>query len=160
MQNVLKMHKIIVFIHSRLKTAAFRPAICSGRSVFRPQEPRALARVGPIFVLTFIALLYVNQQALIYQMGLRVTENNKIYSKLVDRNRVLVYNVLNQSSPVSLETKLLAKNIDLRMPREWQVLKNNNLPTTLVRRGTAKRGLFASLFLIGWEAEASPNKGL
>ena len=46
-----------------------------------------------IFVLTLLALLYVNQQILIYQIGLNLKENNKIYSELLDHNRILVYNL-------------------------------------------------------------------
>jgi len=110
-----------------------------------------------ISMITFIALMYVNQQALTYQMGLNVKENYQIYSKLVDHNRILVYNVLNLKSPVSLRKRLLAKKVELNMPRKWQVVKVESSPAKLVRRDTVKRGLFANLFVIGREAEASPN---
>lgn len=110
-----------------------------------------------IFALTFVALMYVNQQVLIYQMGLNVKENYKIYSNLVDHNRILIYNVLNLKSPVNLETKLLAKKVELNMPRKWQVVRLESSPTEKVYKDIAKRGLFANLFLIGREAEASPN---
>ena len=110
-----------------------------------------------IFTLTIIALVYVNQQALIYQMGLSVKENYQIYSKLVDHNRILGYNVLNLKSPVSLQTRLLAKKVELNMPRKWQVVKIESSPTKIVRKDAAKKGLFASLFIMGREAEASPN---
>ncbi|MFC1667177.1 hypothetical protein ACFL0P_04880 [Candidatus Omnitrophota bacterium] len=110
-----------------------------------------------IFTLTLIALIYVNQQVLIYQMGLNVKENHKIYSKLVDRNKILVYNVLNLKSPVNLETKLLAKDVELNMPSKWQVVKLANSPTKFAHKDVAKKGLFASLFIVGREAEASPN---
>ncbi len=113
--------------------------------------------VGFILVVTFIALTYVNQQSLIYQMGLSVKENSEICSKLVDRNKVLVYNVLNLKSPVNLETKLLAKKVDLSMPREWQVLKFESSPAKFAHKDVTKRGLFANLFIMGREAEASPN---
>lgn len=111
-----------------------------------------------IFALTFIAVIYVNQQVLIYQMGLRIKENVDLYSKLVDHNRILVYNVLNLRSPVSLEARLLAKKVELNMPRKWQVVKLENSPTKFVRKDVAKRGLFANLVIMGREAEASPSK--
>lgn len=114
--------------------------------------------IGFIFGVTFIALLYLNQQALIYQMGLSVKENYQIYSKLVDRNRILVYNVLNLRSPAALETKLLAKKVELNMPSEWQVVRFESSPAKLFRQDAAKRGLFANLFVMGREAEASPNR--
>ena len=119
--------------------------------------PKIYKIVTFIFVVTFIALIYVNQQALIYQMGLNVKENYQIYSKLVDHNRILVYNVLNLKSPVSLQKRLLAKKVELNMPSKWQVVKLESAPAKLVRGDVAKRGLFANLFVMGREAEASPN---
>ncbi|MFC1624150.1 hypothetical protein ACFL28_02365 [Candidatus Omnitrophota bacterium] len=112
-----------------------------------------------IFLVTFIALIYVNQQVLIYQMGLKVKENSEFYSKLIDHNRILVYNVLNLKSPVNLEQKLLAKKVKLNMPRKWQVVKLDNSPVKFVRKSIEQpKGLFANLFIEGREAEASPNK--
>ena len=90
-----------------------------------------------IFTMTFVAVMYVNQQALIYQMGLKVKQNNDVYAKLVDHNKILVYNVLNLRSPVSLERKLLAKKVELSMPSKWQVVK------------LVKKGPIASLFASG-----------
>ncbi len=111
-----------------------------------------------IIAATVIALVYVNQQVLIYQMGLRVKENHRVYSKLVDRNKILGYNVLNLKSPVTLETRLLAKKVDLNMPRKWQVVKLDSSPEDVIHKDKVKkRGLFASLFIVGREAEASPN---
>ncbi|MBU1061729.1 MAG: hypothetical protein KJ952_03285 [Candidatus Omnitrophica bacterium] len=110
-----------------------------------------------IFMLTLLALLYVNQQTLIYQIGLNLKENNKIYSELLDHNRILVYNVLNLKSPVNLEAKLLAKEVELSMPHKWQVVKRDNSPAKFVHKDETKRGLFANLFIMGREAEASPN---
>ena len=111
-----------------------------------------------IVLVTLIALMYVNQQVLVYQMGLKVKENCQIYSKLIDRNQILGYNVLNLKSPVNLESKLLAKKVELNMPRKWQVVKLESSPVKFVQKDAAKKGLFASLFVIGREAEASPNK--
>jgi len=94
------------------------------------------SKVLPIILaVTFIAVMYVNQQALIYQMGLKVKQNNDVYAKLVDHNKILVYNVLNLRSPVNLERKLLAKEVELSMPSKWQVVK------------LAKKGPLANLFL-------------
>jgi hypothetical protein len=122
-------------------------------------KPHTIVRKKIIFVFlaTFVALAYVNQQVLIYQMGLRVKENYNIYSKLVDRNRLLVYNVLNLKSPVNLHEKLLASNVEMDMPQKWQVVKLENSPANLIEKETTKKGLFASLFDLNREAEASPN---
>lgn len=90
-----------------------------------------------IFAVTFIAVMYVNQQALIYQMGLKVKQNNDMHTKLVDHNKILVYNVLNLRSPANLERKLLAKKVELSMPSKWQVVK------------LAKKGPLANLFVSG-----------
>lgn len=110
-----------------------------------------------IVLVTLIALMYVNQQVLVYQMGLKVKENYQIYSKLIDRNQILGYNVLNLKSPVNLEAKLLAKKVELNMPRKWQVVKLESSPVKFVQKDVVKKGLFASLFVIAREAEASPN---
>jgi len=88
--------------------------------------------LAAIITLTFVAVMYVNQQALIYQMGLKVKHNNDIYTKLVDHNKILVYNVLNLRSPVSLERKLLAKEVELSMPSKWQVVKVDHSPKKFV----------------------------
>jgi len=109
-----------------------------------------------IFLVTLIALMYVNQQALIYQMGLNVKENRQIYSKLVDHNRREVYNVLNLKSPVNLETRLLAQKVELDMPYRWQVVRLDNSLVDFTHKAEAKRGLFANLFVVAREAEASP----
>ena len=93
--------------------------------------------LATIFAVTFVAVMYVNQQALIYQMGLKVKQNNDVYTKLVDHNKILVYNVLNLRSPVNLERKLLAKEVELSMPSKWQVVK------------LAKKGPLANLFVSG-----------
>lgn len=88
-----------------------------------------------IVTVTFVAVMYVNQQALVYQMGLKVKQNNDIYTKLVDHNKILVYNVLNLRSPVSLERKLLAKEVELSMPSKWQVVKIGHSPKEIVLKG-------------------------
>jgi len=111
-----------------------------------------------IFLLTSVALMYVNQQILIYQIGLKVKENYKVHSKLVDSNKILIYNVLDNKSPVKLETKLLARKLELDMPRRWQVVKLESSPKKIVSKNVAGSGLFASLFSAGREAEASPNR--
>jgi len=109
-------------------------------------------------IITLVAILYVNQQALIYQMGLRVKENYQLYSRLVDRNKILMYNVLNLKSPIHLETRLSSQNVKMDVPRSWQVVSVRSLPTEFKNiKETKKRGLFANLFNIGREAEASPN---
>jgi hypothetical protein len=110
-----------------------------------------------ILIATFITLGYVHQQVLVYQMGLKVKENYRVYSNLVDHNRIMVYNILNLKSPVSLEAKLLAKKVELNMPRKWHIVRLKNSPDNVIHKSDVKSGLFASLFTMGREAEASPN---
>ena len=91
-------------------------------------------------------------QALIYQMGLNVKENQDIYSKLVDHNKILVYNVLNLRSPVNLEKRLLAKEVELGMPSKWQVVKLKGSPEkrfVSIYKNLTKNNLFANLFIRG-----------
>jgi len=107
--------------------------------------------ITTILTMTFLAVMYVNQQALVYQMGLKVKQNNDVYSKLVDHNKILVYNVLNLRSPVTLEKKLLAKEVELSMPSKWQVVKVDHSPEKLVLYGKkiTRKGLIANLFESG-----------
>ncbi|MDP2922047.1 MAG: hypothetical protein Q8O12_06785 [Candidatus Omnitrophota bacterium] len=104
-----------------------------------------------IFAATFTAVMYVNQQALIYQMGLKLKTNSDIYTKLVDHNKILVYNVLNLSSPVTLERRLLAKEVELSMPSKWHVVKNDHSPKKVVlnSKELAKKGPLSNLFAKG-----------
>jgi len=94
--------------------------------------PKILAAIVTV---TFVAVMYVNQQALVYQMGLKVKQNNDVYTKLVDHNKILVYNVLNLRSPVTLERKLLAKEVELSMPSKWLVVKIDHSPKKIVLKG-------------------------
>ncbi len=104
-----------------------------------------------ILTMTFVAVMYVNQQSLVYQMGLKVKENTDVYTKLIDHNKILVYNVLNLRSPVALEKKLLAKEVELSMPSKWQVVKIDHSPKKFVLNGknAAAKGPFASLLASG-----------
>jgi hypothetical protein len=61
-------------------------------------------------------------------MGLKVKQNNDEYTKLIDHNKILIYNVLNLRSPVALERKLLAREVELSMPSKWQVVKVDHSP--------------------------------
>jgi hypothetical protein len=99
-----------------------------------------------ILTVTFVALMYVNQQSLVYQMGLKVKQNNDVYTKLIDHNKILVYNVLNLRSPVTLEKRLLAKEVELSMPPIWQVVKAVHTPKKFVfdYKPVAKKGLLAN----------------
>jgi len=113
-----------------------------------------------IFLLTFVAIIYVNQQALIYQMGLQIKENQDMYSKIVDHNKILVYNVLNLRSPVKLETRLLAKEVRLDMPRKWQVFKLKNPAAkklVSIDKNIANKNILANPFVIAREVKARPD---
>lgn len=107
--------------------------------------------LAAIAIATFVAVIYVNQQALIYQMGLKVKQNNDVYAKLVDHNKILVYNVLNLRSPVTLEKRLLAREVELSMPSKWQVVKIDHSPKKLVLnyKDLSKKGPLANLFVSG-----------
>ncbi len=93
-------------------------------------------------------------------MGLQIKENQDIHSKIVDHNKILVYNVLNLRSPVKLETRLLAKEVRLDMPRKWQVFKLKN-PTAKklvsIDKNIANKNILANSFVIAREVKARPD---
>ncbi len=109
-----------------------------------------------ILFFTLTAILYVNQQTLIYQTGERLKESKSLHLKLIDRNKLLVYNVLNLKSPSNLEKRLKTKAIVLNMPRGWEVLKSNTSKNKFFAASVKKKsGLIARLFGSSTVAEAS-----
>lgn len=117
----------------------------------------------PLAILAFLtvtALLYVHQQTLIYQIGERLKENKTHYFKLVDRNKVLVYNVLNLKSPVNLEKRLEKKRIVLNMPKAWEILRPNFTKKAFAKNNRRQNGILAGILSQGKVAEASPVSNL
>lgn len=113
-------------------------------------------------VVTAVALIYVSQQTALVCLSYDIKQNEKSYSELLDRNKILLYNVRQLESPVRLEQALLAKNMKLEIPSRERVIlvsagveESSNVKTAVGIFGKIRQ-ITASLFTLGPEAQARP----
>jgi len=114
-------------------------------------------------VVTAVALLYVNQQTALIRLSYDIKAKEKAYSDLLDRNKILQYNVSQLESPERLEKMLLAKQMKLEIPSKERVIlvaaaseKNGAKGITRTAGFFGKiRQTTASLFALGPEAQAN-----
>ena len=117
-------------------------------------------------IATMVALLYVSQQTALVHLSYDIKAKDKMYSDLLDRNKVLLYNVRQLESPARLERMLLAKQMKLEVPsRERVILISSGAEEPGVKNITRTAGFFgkirqtaASLFALGPEAQANLAK--
>jgi len=114
--------------------------------------------------ITAIALVYVSQQTALVHLSYDLKQREKSYSELLDRNKILLYNVRQLESPARLERALLAKNLKLEVPSRERVIlvsagpeKPNNVKTAVGIFGKIRQ-ITASLFTLGPEAQARPAR--
>jgi len=114
-------------------------------------------------IVTAVALLYVSQQTALISLSYDIKVKGKAYSDLLDRNKILLYNVRQLESPARLERTLLAKQMKLEVPsRERVILVSTGSEEPGARGITRTVGFFgkirqtaASLFALGPEAQAN-----
>ena len=117
-------------------------------------------------IITMVALLYVSQQTALVRLSYDIKAKDKMYSDLLDRNKILLYNVRQLESPARLERTLLAKQMKLEVPsRERVILASTGTEETGAINITRTAGFFgkirqtaASLFALGPEAQANLAK--
>jgi len=115
-------------------------------------------------IVTMVALLYVSQQTALVRLSYDINAKEKTYSDLLDRSKILLYNVRQLESPARLERTLLAKQLKLEVPSRERVLLVAAGPEGSNANGVARTvGFFgkirqtaASLFALGPEAQARP----
>lgn len=100
-----------------------------------------------IILITLLSLLYVHTEIEIIKIGYKVKHSETKISKLLDRNRILMYNVATLRTPASLEKSLFAKKADYYMPKEVIVVKeiDTNNRTLLVKSSEPKKSIFSFL---------------
>ncbi|OGX32699.1 MAG: hypothetical protein A3F87_04470 [Omnitrophica WOR_2 bacterium RIFCSPLOWO2_12_FULL_51_24] len=114
-------------------------------------------------IVTVVALLYVNQQTALIRLSYDIKTKDKAYSDLLDRSKILLYNVRQLESPARLERILLAKQMKLEVPsRERVILVSAASEESGTKGITRTAGFFgkirqttASLFALGPEAQAN-----
>lgn len=115
-------------------------------------------------MVTSAALVYVSQQTSLVSLSYDIKAKEKVYSELLDRSKILLYNVRQLESPARLERTMLAKNMKLEVPsRERLILASAAQETPSANGMTGTVGFFgkvrqsvASLFALGPEAQAKP----
>lgn len=117
-------------------------------------------------VLTMAALVYVTQQTSLVRLSYDIKNKEGRYSELLDRNRILLYNVKYLESPVRLEKELAAKNMKLEVPsKEKIILVSASVPQSTVGVVEKERtdGVFrkirqttTNILALGPEAQAKP----
>ena len=114
-------------------------------------------------IVTMVALLYVNQQTALIRLSYDIKTKDKAYSDLLDRSKILLYNIRQLESPARLERTLLAKQIKLEVPsRERVILVSAASGESGTKGVTRTAGFFGkirqttdSLFALGPEAQAN-----
>ena len=71
-----------------------------------------------IALITFISLGYVHSEIEIIKLGYTVKSNHVKLTKLIDQNRILMYNVSSLKSPSYLEKALIAYNKSVELCKE------------------------------------------
>ena len=114
-------------------------------------------------IVTMVALLYVNQQTALIRLSYDIKTKDKAYSDLLDRSKILLYNVRQLESPARLEKTLLAKQMKFEVPSRERVILASAVSEEPGAKGiTRTAGFFrkvrqttASLFALGPEAQAN-----
>lgn len=110
-----------------------------------------------------VALLYVNQQTALIRLSYDIKAKDKSYSDLLDRSKILLYNVRQLESPARLEKTLLAKQMKLEVPSRERVILVSAASEKPGAKGIIRTAGFfgkirqttASLFALGPEAQAN-----
>lgn len=76
-----------------------------------------------VIVMTCVALLYVHQQIELVKLSYEIECKEKCLKEMLDRKEHLGYNVNNLEAPSRLEGVLLARNIDVALPKKAQIVQ-------------------------------------
>lgn len=117
---------------------------------------------------TAVALVYVTQQTSLIRLSYDIKSKEQAYSELLDRNKILLYNVRQLESPARLEKTLLAKNVKMEVPSKERFIllssaQGYSTADNAVNAGAVGffgrvRQTVAGLFALGPEAQAKPLK--
>jgi len=121
-----------------------------------------------IVSITAVALVYVTQQTSLIRLSYDIKAKEQAYSELLDRNKILLYNVRQLESPARLEKTLLAKNVKMEVPSKERFIllssaQGYSTADNAVNAGAVGffgrvRQTVAGLFALGPEAQAKPLK--
>jgi hypothetical protein len=109
-----------------------------------------------IVFITFFCLLYVYQQAEIFRFGYLAEKKLVSFEELLDKNRILRYNIEKNTSVVQLGKKI-SQSSDFQMPEGYRLVTVRPAESTSrPRQGLpAKENLASRLFSVRRQAEAT-----
>lgn len=119
--------------------------------------------VTTTIIITTGALVYVSQQTALVRLSYDIKEKQNVFTGLLDRNKILLYNVKKLESPLRLEGELLARKMKLEIPSHERVIlvsatteeaKATALQTKSVGVLGRLRQAIAGIFTLGPEAQA------
>lgn len=102
-----------------------------------------------LFVVTFLSVSYVWQQAAVIRLAYEENKYNNVYKELLDRNKHLRYNLISLKSSSYLADKLLSEDAGFEIPKQSQILtlglsKDKNIPSAAeTEKSQAKTAFFA-----------------
>ena len=116
-----------------------------------------------VILITSFALLYVHQQILLLKISYEVQKNEESAARLLDRNRILMYNIAQLKSPQTLQAKISKHKQEFAIPLEWQVVKATQITArpsedVTLAKSEQKAGFFSLLRFNTKTAEARPIK--
>lgn len=117
-----------------------------------------------MFVLTVLALVYINMQMQIFDLAYKAKKNEKEVRKILDENGNIVYGILTLQSANHLGEKLLTESSNLKFKEKDKIvkletkrkLKRKTLPRMSSNKFQEKANMLLSYFSLKSQAEAKP----
>ena len=78
--------------------------------------------ISAVVLITLASLVYVFAQVQTFKIGYTIRKQEETKTLLLDRARVLKYNIARLKSPANLERRLTAQKVLLESPKTWQTL--------------------------------------
>jgi hypothetical protein len=126
---------------------------------------RPIKSLVMISSLTLVALIYVHLQVELVKLSYAIDYKEKKCKDILDRKEALGYNIANLEDPSRLESILLAKKIDISLPKRGQVFKVSKVDSRVKRKESfrtatveKKGGGFGILEFLGFKAEAQARE--
>lgn len=114
-----------------------------------------------IMLIATISIFFVHQQTELIKQSYELRSNQNKLDDLLDRNRILEYNVIALKAPTNLESRLTAYDIKLVSPERRQVVRlaNSSIEkeSKAIQNSQPQMASFLSFFTLSREAQAKPT---
>lgn len=118
--------------------------------------------LATVSLVAIISLLIVHQEIELVKASYKIQSNSNKLNDLLDRNKILEYNVIALKTPTNLESRLKSCDVKLVWPEREQVMKLADVKIKKENNNTFEKRLpqvasFFSLFTLRREAQAEPR---